>query len=156
MGKRVTIKNGMNEGVWVRMWDDSIYSTAFWLIICKESIQEFEGIYSQVTNLILEDKTGYHGLCQEVQAPNGRQHVFIVLTEHSSTATKVHEVIHAVNFVYKHHGVKLDTENDEHQDYYTDSIIRIVEEAYQELDKYKQKTELSYERKRKTEPRKRK
>jgi hypothetical protein len=157
MGKQIkndVVKSGMNEGVWVQMWDDSIYSTAFWLVICKDSIQEFEHLYKRVTNFTLEDKTGYHGLCQEAHDPDGRQHVFIVLTEKSSQATKVHEVIHAVNFVYKLHGVKLDPDNDEHQAYYTDSIIRIVEEGYEKLDRYKQATEQSYERKRKADPRK--
>lgn len=149
------IKGGMIDGLWIKVWDDPIYSTLIWLLIVKDNVMEAQQVYTLTSGWELADHSGSGAVCSEVFTENGRQNLYIILKQGSTNAVKVHEIIHAVNFIFHHHGVKLDPDNDEHQAYYTDHLVRIVDAEYEKLAEHNKKTEqASYEKPRKHSRRK--
>lgn len=59
-------------------------------------------------------ETNTNGWCYK----DGDYNYVMVLSKESISSTLVHESNHITNMIFEHHGVKLDTKNDEHQTYF--------------------------------------
>lgn len=56
-----------------------------------------------------------------------RQYIVVVLNTNFATPnTIVHEAVHVVNYLFKHVGMDLDPDNDEHQAYMTGKVVEHI------------------------------
>lgn len=68
-------------------------------------------------------ETNTNGWCYK----QGDYSYVMVTHKNCLTSTIVHESIHLVSYIFEHHGVKLDTKNDEHQAYFTTWVFEECE-----------------------------
>ena len=136
--KKLGYQSGKIYGdVYVSWWEDKVYPTRFWvLVVDGESIKPgLDVIYNITDEQPLTDYERATAMTLERFDPEGVQNIFLLYRKTSSINCVAHEVVHGVNFVFKHVGVKLDTDNDEHQAYMTGYLVENVMEQYINFDK---------------------
>lgn len=126
---------GFKKNTYFKTWKDQQYSTTFWVIITKPGqLNDASTMLKEITGEDYEIADKSQALCFDRFNTKSGQHVIFFFQEDNSAGTVVHEAIHAKNYVFAHHGVKLDMDNDEHEAYYTDYIVREILDAYHQLD----------------------
>jgi hypothetical protein len=117
--------SGFKDGIYFHQWKDQQYSTNFWVIICPEGMEDVKPFIKRLTRTELEISKGSLAMClQRFQPPDDRHNVMILLRAGCPLHNIVHECVHAKNYVFEHHGVRPDVDNDEHEAYYVDYLFK--------------------------------
>lgn len=120
---------GFRNGIFYETWEDPIYSTKYWIVISEKMASSYK-FYADLNKMSSDTPTeGARAMACESMASDVRQHVFILLTDKVTAAQAAHECIHAKNYVFKYHGVKLDLENDEPEAYYIHYLMNKVNDV---------------------------
>jgi hypothetical protein len=114
--------------VFYRKWKDPIYnSTTFWVVIADSNLKDCETFFRKVLKIeptVIDSAT--IARCSEIGNDKIGHNIVLQYKSNANMGTIVHEVVHAVNYSFMFRGIKLDTDNDEHQAYYTDFVFRKV------------------------------
>ncbi len=118
-----TIKPGRinKDGIYTESWTDPIYRTVYHMVLSPGEIKEAKEFIFKKAKLEIEDDAAAFTL--RVEPVTGGIHIFFVFSHNPSLGIIAHECVHAANMTFKYHGIKLDVENDEHQAYYTESLV---------------------------------
>lgn len=110
------------------MWQDQEYRTNYWVFVAPEldSVLELRKLATT------EDKwwDSQAAAFTEDQINEKGINVIICFQGDAEPGIVVHEAVHAANCTFKHHGVKLDVNNDEHQAYYTEYLVNQIVKAF--------------------------
>ena len=120
---------------------DEVYRTRY-VIAVGEDVRDFELLIGADPDTLPQDAAYTQWLLDKDEFI-----VRIVFGRHVSYGMIAHECNHAVNMTFKHHGTKLDIDNDEHQSYYLEHLVNKVVEAFDDFDKRKSKALLNDKRK---------
>ncbi len=133
MARRTT--GTLRNGVYSRMWHDRLYTSQYTLFIKSVSqgpLNASTTLSKMIADQLQPDDAGMTMDFVE----DGRHHVVIVLVDNPTPGLIAHEANHALNMVFKHHGMKLDVDNDEHQSYCLDWLVN---ELHYSLECYRKK-----------------
>lgn len=107
-------------------------------VIIGENIQESLKYLNEVVGLTPEISIpdSADAVCIDFQH-KGAYNVVMILHDGNSFGTIAHEALHAVNYIYKHYGVRADERNDEHAAYFLGRLVDSVGELVMKRSKLK-------------------
>ena len=120
---------GFKGQVYIDSWKDQLYSTRFWVLISDgHSIKPSTDYIHEIRQYASNKPLG-EARCMEMgggaDSVFGHE-VFLIFQEGNTIPAIVHECVHAKNYVFQFHGILIDTENDEHEAYFVDYLVRNV------------------------------
>jgi hypothetical protein len=119
-GFKAMKKGKRTKGVYMLTWIDPLFTTKIHLCIF-DTMDVGKAVYKKLTKDEGPDQA--IAWAQEWASPNGALNVAIMLPMEATPGVIVHECVHARSFVFKHHGMKLDVENDEAEAYYLEKLV---------------------------------
>jgi len=127
----------MNK-VYIRKIRLPVYRSSLWIIISpslKESVDQVEDQIHSSLSLPDDWKKGVLSFAYSYKE-NGAVRYLLFLRPNAKLGEIAHECKHIINMVFSWNGIKLDTDNDEHECYYLETVINKV---YNTITYYKKK-----------------
>lgn len=140
------------EGVYYVYWKDDHYPVGFWVVLHEDFkiSSQFLVRYQKLTQnpeyfativkdlWLIGDQSSIDGCTSDVITSDGGLNVVFFLKPNTSPSTVAHECIHAICYVYKYVGIKLDLDNDEPMAYFMSNLMDKIMDVYIQYNQYKE------------------
>lgn len=122
------------------------YNTRLWIVVSNSITRSVDVIEDLVDYKVMSkaDRRSVRAYVHAIEDPNGVYHVIIFVNHNSGPGEVAHEAKHALNLIFKWHGVFLSTHNDESECYHLEWIVNRVHNSIKQYPTKPKKHVQSY------------